>query len=52
MSRQPYSIDFRQKIIEVREKENISLRKLAASFKVSKSFVQKNTGSSDLVMLN
>lgn len=38
---QPYSIDFRQKIIEVREQENISIRKLAERFKVAKSFVQK-----------
>ena len=37
----PYSIDFRQKIIEVREKENLSIRKLAARFCVAKSFVQK-----------
>lgn len=37
----PYSIDFRQKIIEVYEKENISIRKLAARFYVAKSFVQK-----------
>ena len=38
---QPYSLDFRKKIIEVREQENISLRKLAERFKVAKSFVQK-----------
>jgi transposase len=31
----------RKKIIEVREQENISIRKLAARFKVAKSFVQK-----------
>ena len=37
----PYSIDFRQKIIEVHEEENISIRKLAARFRVAKSFVQK-----------
>ena len=29
---QPYSIDFRQKIIEVRKQENISIRKLALAF--------------------
>ena len=38
---QPYSLDFRKKIIEVREQENISIRKLAERFKVAKSFVQK-----------
>ena len=38
---QPYSIDFRQKIIEVYEKEKISIRKLAKRFLVAKSFVQK-----------
>ena len=37
----PYSIDFRQKIIDVRKQENLSIRKLAERFKVSKSFVQK-----------
>ena len=37
----PYSIDFRQKIIEVYEQENISIRKLAQRFKVAKSFIQK-----------
>lgn len=41
MAMQPYSIDFRQKIIEVRDQENLSIRKLAERFKVSKSFVQK-----------
>jgi transposase len=38
---QPYSLDFIKKIIEVREQENISIRKLAERFKVAKSFVQK-----------
>jgi len=38
---QPYSIDLRKQIIEVREQENISIRKLAERFKVAKSFVQK-----------
>ena len=38
---QPYSLDFRKKIIEVREQENISIRKLAERFNVAKSFVQK-----------
>ena len=37
----PYSIDFRQKIIEVYEQEKISIRKLASRFLVAKSFVQK-----------
>ncbi len=37
----PYSIDFRQKIIEVYEQEKISIRKLAERFRVAKSFVQK-----------
>lgn len=37
----PYSIDFRRKIIEVYETENISIRKLAKRFRVAKSFVQK-----------
>jgi transposase len=31
----------RKKIIEVRQQENISIRKLAQRFKVAKSFVQK-----------
>ena len=38
---QPYSIDFRQKIIEVYEQEKISIRNLAQRFCVAKSFVQK-----------
>ena len=38
---QPYSIDFRQKIIEVYELERLSIRKLAKRFYVAKSFVQK-----------
>ena len=37
----PYSVDFRQKIIEVYEQEDISIRKIAQRFKVAKSFVQK-----------
>ena len=37
----PYSIDFRQKLIEVYEKEKVSIRKLAERFRVAKSFVQK-----------
>ena len=38
---QPYSRDLRKKIIDVREQENLSIRKLAERFKVAKSFVQK-----------
>lgn len=37
----PHSIEFRQKIIEVYENENISIRKLAERFCVAKSFIQK-----------
>ncbi len=37
----PYSIDFRQKIIEVYENEDVSIRKLAQRFRVAKSFIQK-----------
>lgn len=37
----PHSIEFRQKIIEVHEKENISIRQLAQRFCVAKSFIQK-----------
>ncbi len=36
-----YSVDLRQKIIEVHENENISIRKLAERFHVAKSFIQK-----------
>ena len=36
-----YSVDLRQKIIEVHEHENISIRKLAERFHVAKSFIQK-----------
>ncbi len=38
---QPYSVDFRTKIIKVYEQEEISIRKLAERFQVAKSFVQK-----------
>lgn len=38
---QPYSLDFRQKIIKVYEQESISIRKLAQRFCVAKSFIQK-----------
>lgn len=38
---QPYSVDFRKKIIEVYEQEETSIRKLAQRFKVAKSLVQK-----------
>jgi transposase len=37
----PHSIEFRQKIIEVHEKESVSIRKLAQRFCVAKSFIQK-----------
>jgi transposase len=37
----PYSIEFRQKIIEVHAQESISIRKLAQRFSVAKSFIQK-----------
>lgn len=37
----PYPVDFRQKVIEVYQKENISIRKLAQRFQVAKSFIQK-----------
>ena len=36
----PYPVEFRQKIIDVYKKENISIRKLAARFFVTKSFIQ------------
>ena len=36
-----YSIDLRQKIIDIREQEKMSIRGLAARFSVAKSFVQK-----------
>jgi transposase len=36
-----YSIDLRQKIIDVRIKEKMSIRALAAHFLVAKSFVHK-----------
>ena len=38
---QPYSLDFRQKILEVYEQEKSSIRNLAKRFRVAKSFVQK-----------
>lgn len=37
----PYSIEFRQKIIDVHEKEHLSRRKFAQRFCVSTNFVQK-----------
>jgi len=37
----PYSIEFRQKIIEVYKQGNISIRKLAQRFCVAPSFIQK-----------
>ena len=38
---QPYSLDFRKKIIFVYEQEKISIRNLAQRFYVTKSFIQK-----------
>src|SRR5574343_1115245 len=37
----PYSLDFRQKIVQTYEHETISQEKLAKRFNVAKSFVQK-----------
>ena len=37
----PYPVGFRAKIIEVWQKDQLSIRKLAKHFKVSQSFVQK-----------
>lgn len=37
----PYSLDFRQKIVQIYEEEKLSMRKVAARFGVTKSFVQK-----------
>lgn len=37
----PYSIDFREKVVKVYEEGNISIRKLATRFDVSKAFVQR-----------
>ncbi|NEP42489.1 MAG: IS630 family transposase, partial [Okeania sp. SIO2H7] len=37
----PYSIDFRQKIVDVYKSEKTSIRKLAERFDVAKSFIQK-----------
>jgi transposase len=36
-----YSLDFRHKIVQTYENENISQEKLAKRFNVAKSFVQK-----------
>ena len=36
----PDSVDFRQKIIEVHEREDVSIRKLGQGFGVGKSFIQ------------
>lgn len=38
---QPYSLDFRQKIINIYESESISQRRLARRFGVAVSFIQK-----------
>ncbi len=37
----PYPVEFRAKIIEVWQEDQLSIRKLAKHFKVSQSFVQK-----------
>ncbi len=37
----PYSIDFREKIVNSYQKGNISIRNLAAKFDVGKAFIQK-----------
>jgi transposase len=37
----PYSVDFREKIVNAYQAGNISIRKLAANFAVGKAFVQK-----------
>jgi putative transposase len=37
----PYSLDLRQKIIDAREQQQLSIRQLAKIFGVAKSFVQK-----------
>ncbi len=37
----PYSLDFRQKILEIHNKEKLSIRNLAQRFGVAKSFIQK-----------
>ncbi|PSP10868.1 MAG: hypothetical protein BRC49_09275 [Cyanobacteria bacterium SW_10_48_33] len=39
MGIKPDSVDFRQKIIEVHEKEDVSIRKLGQGFGVAKSFI-------------
>lgn len=36
-----YSVDFREKILEIKNKERLSIRQLAQRFGVAKSFVQK-----------
>ncbi|PSP24590.1 MAG: hypothetical protein BRC55_06765 [Cyanobacteria bacterium SW_8_48_13] len=40
MGIKPDSVDFRQKIIEVHEREDVSIRKLGHGFGVAKSFIQ------------
>lgn len=37
----PYSIDFREKIVQTYEQGNTSIRQVASRFDVSKAFVQK-----------
>ncbi|PSO57273.1 MAG: hypothetical protein BRC34_01370 [Cyanobacteria bacterium QH_1_48_107] len=40
MGRKPDSVEFRQKIIEVHEREDVSIRKLGQGFAVGKSLIQ------------
>ncbi|PSO58945.1 MAG: IS630 family transposase, partial [Cyanobacteria bacterium QH_10_48_56] len=40
MGIKPDSVEFRQEIIEVHEKEDVSIRKLGHGFGVAKSFIQ------------
>ncbi|PSO57554.1 MAG: hypothetical protein BRC34_01065 [Cyanobacteria bacterium QH_1_48_107] len=40
MGRKPDSVEFRQKIIEVHEREDVSIRKLGQGFGVGKSLIQ------------
>ncbi|PSO67274.1 MAG: hypothetical protein BRC42_16450 [Cyanobacteria bacterium QS_1_48_34] len=41
MGRKPDSVEFRQKIIEVHEREDVSIRKLGQGVGVAKSFIKK-----------
>ena len=37
----PYSVDLREKLLEVREQEKVPIRQIARRFRVAKSWVQK-----------